>query len=327
MDEVQKEHIKDFWYDLDNQTLFQRTDRFNAAFRKTYFEHGKGLDWPAEALRRSYQSGNHPDSFIAEMSIASEGFIELVAAQKEVIDEHLDDTTELQLAFEYFGQGILYDDRSPRPPSRHIHMMDGTPDSWVGWHRWYGCLRAFNLLSSEEDDYYLHWARCVALSWAIQTEADPSIDNPSNPGLPEKRLSVLREHWTDLFWESLDWAFATHRYRAPDIEKVSITPEKNQLSYKGVQQRLEEASGSNTHPHHSGVGRFWDRPYIEFINLTIYGHRLIESPGSDRGARSALVKVLRGNLSGMPQMPLNRPPMAERDIKYIERWIDAGLPK
>ena len=79
---------------------------------------------------------------------------------------------------------------------------------------------------------------------------------------------------------------------------------------------------------HAGQGRFWLLPLNEFLALPpIYGQQLIADPGPDRGARSALVGILKNELPDFPQMPLNRPPVAENNIQYIRDWIDAGFPE
>ena len=51
---------------------------------------------------------------------------------------------------------------------------------------------------------------------------------------------------------------------------------------------------------------------------TVFGHQLIADPGPDRGARSALAKVLKGTLPAVPRMPLNQPPLSSDQIQYIE---------
>ncbi|QDV81755.1 hypothetical protein [Planctomycetes bacterium TBK1r] len=213
-------------------------------------------------------------------------------------------------------------------------MMDGTPDNWVGWQRWHGFIRAASLLG-DSADRWLHIDRCMAMSWAIQTEADPENDSPNNPGLSEDRLEVLRQTWMTLSFEQLDWAFAKHRFRAPapvafDAIRSRIAHAALGLAgadstptYAGVQQILESASGVSF-PNHGGHARFWLLPENEFLALPpIYGHSLIASPGEDRGARSALVKVLKGTLPGIPQMPLNQPPLSSDEIQYVEDWIDS----
>ncbi len=55
--------------------------------------------------------------------------------------------------------------------------------------------------------------------------------------------------------------------------------------------------------------------------------KVIETEGENRGARSGLVRALRGALRGFPPMPLRRPPMKDEDIQTIEDWIDDGTPE
>lgn len=324
---------RDFWFDFDNQTLWQRTRIISDAFQRGYFAQGWGLDSLPDFLRTSFADQNHPAPFVANVEPGKQGLLDLAAIQLQVIDRHLRDDESIRRAFEDFGQGVLYDDRAPRPPGRLVHMMDGSPDTWVGWQRWHGFIRAASLLG-ESPDRWLHVDRCMALAWAIQTEADPVNDNPANPGLPVARLDVLRNAWMTLSFEQLDWAFAKHRFRAPAPEALDaiqspsvrasfgLAGTEPVYTYAGVQQILDAASAMGF-PSHGGHGRFWLLPENEFLALPpIYGHSLIAEPGPDRGARSALVKVLKGTLANMPQMPLNQPPLGNDDIQYIEKWID-----
>lgn len=99
--------------------------------------------------------------------------------------------------------------------------------------------------------------------------------------------------------------------------------------YKYVQDILSDASkGSN--PHHDNQGRFWEKSLSEFKKLVIYDQKLIADPGLNRGARSALVKALRGekpfDRTVFNRMPFGLPPVKPEDIDFIQSWIDAGLP-
>ena len=324
---------KDFWFDFDNQTLWQRSRVISESFQRAYFQHGFSLDSFPEFLRTSFNSPSHPDSFVGMVEPGKSGITDLAAIHLQLIDRHLRDDESIRRAFEDFGQGLLFDDRAPRPVGRHVHMMDGTPDTWVGWQRWHGFIRAAALLGSDTDRW-LHIDRSMALAWAIQTEANPEIDNPNNPPLAEHRLAKLRNVWMSLNFDQLDWAFAKHRFRAPGLEALAavltrsdnlalVANVEQEFNYETVQQILEDASGSGQ-PYHGGAGRFWLLPEAEFLALPpVYGHQLIADPGPDRGARSALVKVLKGTLTGVPRMPLNEPPLSSDQIQYVESWIDS----
>lgn len=131
--------------------------------------------------------------------------------------------------------------------------------------------------------------------------------------------------------------------------------------YQIVQEILSNAAG-NLNPDHDSSGRFWELPRDRFVELTIYGVELIPkqyrgstaaqpshvggasccshgaapaaAPASSSSASSVqdagLIKALRGlypfDGSHFPRMPLGRPPVAEDDIRYIERWIADGCP-
>ena len=320
---------RDFWFDFDNQTLFQRTPEISDALSRAYFRHGFSLDTPMNALRVSFGGSDHPTVFREAIVAGKNGFIDLAKLQLEIMDAHLSDDESIQNAFEDFGQGVLFDDRPTRPLGRRIHMMDGTPDTWVGYHRWHAFSRAAVLFGA--DARWLHVNRCIALAWAIQSEANPTVDDPANPELEDSRIRELRESWMNLPAEKLDWAFVNHSSRAPHSNLLpGWSPDMGR--YAKVQELLRAAATNGTPLHADGSGRehgrFWALPYTDFMALPpIYGHPLIAEPGPERGARSNLVKVLKGSLSGIPQMPLNNPPMQEADIQFIQDWIDDGCPE
>lgn len=99
--------------------------------------------------------------------------------------------------------------------------------------------------------------------------------------------------------------------------------------YEKVQEILNNAA-QGAQPHHDGEGRFWEESLDNFKNLVIYGQQLIADPGPNRGARSALIKALRGEKpfddSVFNRMPSGLPPVTPEDIQFIQSWIDADLP-
>jgi len=333
---------RDFWYDFDNQTLWQRTPEITDALTRAYFDQGFSLDTPADELRISFPLVDHPKQFIARMTIGRNGFVDLAELLLRIIDKYLKDADSIQHAYEDFGQGILYDNRPPRPAGRQVHMMDGTSADWVGWQRWHGFIRASQEFGANRSRW-LQIDRCVGLGWAIQAEANPSQTNPANPGLAPARISQLASEWMTLSTADLDWAFATHRFMPPTLDELrshqgarpllSLTSTLSQGRYAQVQRILETAAGPAANPDHTDStgadrGRFWRLPYKEFMVLPpIYGHQLIADSGPNRGARSGLVQVLQGKLQGVPRMPLNRPPVADADIAFISKWIDDGCPE
>lgn len=325
---------RDFWFDFDNQTLFQRTPEINDALNRAYFAHGLDFDLVMRGLRTSFVAPDHPALFRNLVQVGEQGFVDLAQIQLGIMLTHLEDVAGIQSAFEDFGQGVLFDDRPGRPPSRRIHMMDGTPETWVGYHRWHAFARAAVLMGADSPRW-LHVNRCIALAWAIQSEANPALDRPDNPGLPADRLQELRSVWMGLPVEKLDWAFVNHRNRAPAANLLPAwQPELGR--YARVQQILIEASpiGSPQHPGPDGIPlqRFWERSYADFMAITtVYAIQVIADPGPDRGARSGLIQMLKGieptTFDGFRMPPLPRPPVSPENIQFIQDWIDADCPE
>ena len=72
-----------------------------------------------------------------------------------MINEKLDDDVLIQKAFEYFGQGVLFDDFSdvetnqPRRPSDdRVHMMDSIH---FGYPRWHVFCRSASFIGLDQD--------------------------------------------------------------------------------------------------------------------------------------------------------------------------------
>ncbi|MFO0847191.1 MAG: ferritin-like domain-containing protein [Gemmataceae bacterium] len=97
-----------------------------------------------------------------------------------------------------------------------------------------------------------------------------------------------------------------------------------------VREILEAAAGTGQ-PSHGGAGRFWNQPRAAFLQTVVYGLKVVETQGDNRGARSALVKALKGEApfdgTDFVRMPLGRPPVAPADIAFIQSWIDDGCPE
>jgi hypothetical protein len=329
----------EFWYDFDNQTLWQRTPEIDDVIQRAYGQFGGSLDAPAELFALSHRQPNHPTPFLTAIQPSRQGFLDLAEAQRRIVAKHFGaDGDALRQAFEDFGQGVLYDPRPPRVRTRLIHMMDGTPTNWVGYHRWHACLRAAMLLGAEQA-WYLHFCRVVALAWGIQTETNPQVDRPDNPGMAADRLRVLSDFWLRVDLATLDRAFVTFRPGAPRPEELArrgprplaFAAAAVQTRFTRVQEILERAAGDGF-PFHEGQERFWNRPLADFLALPpIYGVDLIAPAGPDRGARSGLIKALKGERpfgpgGQFPRMPLNRPPVAPDDIAFIQKWIDDNCP-
>lgn len=325
----------EFWYALDNATLWHQTPEVKAALGEAYGTFRTSFDGPVDAFRASFVNTTHPGPFVAAVAPGRSGFLALADFQIRLVRSHFgDDFEAVRQAFEDFGQGVLYDPRPPRRAGSLVHQMDGTPDTWVGYHRWHASLRAAMLLGAD-DPLLEHLVRCVALAWAVQTEADPRPDRPDNPGLPAARLAELAARWMEAPLPEVDRAFAFFRTRAPaggdapapPIPTPGPAPLPAATRYGKVQALLDAVAGESR-PSHQGFERFWRLPLREFLAIGgIYGVTLVV-PGD--GAGSGLIQALKGEPpfgpDGMPRMPMNRPPMAAADIAFIEAWIDDGCP-
>jgi hypothetical protein len=96
-------------------------------------------------------------------------------------------------------------------------------------------------------------------------------------------------------------------------------------------REILNAAATNGNPSHGGAGRFWNLPRDGFLQAVVYGLNVIETQGDNRGARSNLIKALKGEPpfdgADFERMPLNRPPVGAADIAFIQQWIDDGCPE
>lgn len=118
------------------------------------------------------------------------------------------DIENQQRAFEDFGQGILFDDRPPRPVNNRIHMMD---EGQFGFYSWHTFIRTTALLNYESERW-LNLDRHIGLACAINSELKPRQstndgNNPNNSEISPKMLDKLCSFWLTLNFEELDTEF------------------------------------------------------------------------------------------------------------------------
>jgi hypothetical protein len=326
---------REFWYDFDNQTLWRRTPEMDAAITAAYGAFGGSLDSLAQLFALSFRQPNHPTPFTTAIQAGKQGFLDLAEAQHKIMTKHFgSDAGALRDALIDFGQGVLFDNRPPRQVTHFVHMMDGTPADFVGYHRWHASIRAAMFFGADAA-FYEALCHNIALAWAIQTEANPTIDGQSNPGLPADRLQVLSDFWGNLDLATIDRAFVTFKPAAPkpgDLQPVltSLAEAAVGTSFQDVQDILNKAAGDGA-PLHQDNGRFWNLALSDFRKLTVYGVQVIADKGPDRGANSGLIQALKGEPpfgpdGSFPRMPLNRPPVSPDNIALIQKWIDDGGP-
>jgi hypothetical protein len=282
----------------------------------------------------SHRQPNHPTPFITALEAGREGFVLLAEIQRRIATDHFgDDSAAFRDAFEDFGQGVLFDPR--RRTGARIHMMDGTPTTWVGYHRWHAAIRAAMFFGADAA-WLGQLCRNVAMAWGIQTEADPAVDREDNPGLPAARLRLLSDFWQGLDLTEIDDAFvrvdpaapSPEVLRGPVVAGVAMAARAVAATrHQRVRQILDHASGDGVPGH----GSFWNLPIAELLRLSVSDEQVIADPGPNRGARSALVKSLKGELpfgpdGDIPSMPRDRPPVSPENIAFIEQWIDDDCP-
>ncbi|MGE4070466.1 MAG: hypothetical protein AB7E72_04770 [Lysobacterales bacterium] len=310
----------DFWYEFDQAFLFATSPEVDGLYATIF-----GPNFAADALIDAVR--DHRADLSQVVAGKEPSFQRLAEIQLSIMDRHFPDPADLQRAFEDFGQGILFDaktlpgsGRPRRPVGRLIHMMDGTPDDCIGYHRWHAFIRAA-VAAGADAGRWLAVNRLVALAWAIYSELNPREDAPNNPPLATARLDSLRNGWLSADEATLNEAFLHYTGKFPAGYGTRRARQIDEVRYLRIQNILSAAT-SNSNPQHTGARRFWELPLAQFLAVQVYGNPLIAPKGPGRGAASSLVKVLLGTLPGFPRMPLRRPPLDAADIVYIENWID-----
>ena len=116
--------------------------------------------------------------------------------------------------------------------------------------------------------------------------------------------------------------------------------------YEQVKQILDRAAAGGA-TDYDGQGQFWHLPLSQFLEVEIYGVRMIAPPeaaapscchteavsleaSTGRGARSGLVKGLRGQPpfdgTQYPPLPWGGQAVPAEDIAFISDWIDDNCP-
>ena len=190
-----------FWYEFDNFFLWdERQDVLNA------FGNISDLD---RICKEHKINGTYPIDFINEVKQDDERITSIIfLAQKQldiIVKNFGNDIKCEQRAFEDFGQGILYDDRQPRPVNNRIHMMD---EGQFGFYRWHTFVRTAVLLDYKPGRW-LDVDRHIGLACAIHSKQQPrqSVNdgkNPNNPKIHPIILDKLRSFWLPLYFEGLD---------------------------------------------------------------------------------------------------------------------------
>jgi hypothetical protein len=218
-----KQKLMDFWYKFD---LF-----FNPGFRQTppAILQAYGLEssllpnWLID--RNATNMQNYPTNFADRIKQSPDLIrsIELIAEnQLNIINQNLgkDNNQLMQKAFEYFGQGVLFDDSLDeetqlprRPVGDKVHMMDSLHYGYPRWHVF--CRSA--VFAGQDQDVWLKLDRVVALAYTLHQKVNPKIDldgkdprNPEHTDIVDVLLPVIESAGFD----QLDQYFDNDNVRA-----------------------------------------------------------------------------------------------------------------
>jgi hypothetical protein len=193
-----------FWYEFDNFFLWdERQDVLKA------FGNISDLD---RICKEHKINDTYPIDFINEVRQDEQrvsSIIFLAQKQLDIIDKSFGNEIESQQrAFEDFGQGILFDDRSPRPLNNRVHKMD---EGQFGFYRWHTLIRTAVLLNHDPEKW-LSVDRHVGLACAIDSIQRPKQstsegNNPNNAEISPEMLDKFRSSWLQLNFEELDAEF------------------------------------------------------------------------------------------------------------------------
>jgi hypothetical protein len=193
-----------FWYEFDNFFLWdQRQDVLKA------FGNISDLD---RICKEHKINDTYPIDFINEVRQDEQrvsSIIFLAQKQLDIVDKSFGNEIESQQrAFEDFGQGILFDDRSPRPLNNRVHKMD---EGQFGFYRWHILIRTAVLLNHDPEKW-LSVDRHVGLACAIDSIQRPKQstsegNNPNNAEISREMLDKFRSSWLQLNFEELDAEF------------------------------------------------------------------------------------------------------------------------
>jgi hypothetical protein len=195
----EKQQIMDFWYEFDlfyNPGFGQTPPDIREAYR---FESGLLPNWLIDHSQANIK--NYPANFMNRINESSTliNSIKLIATtQSNMLNEKLEDNELLQKAFEYFGQGVLFDNaldqitQLPRRPNGDkIHMMDTLH---YGYPRWHVFCRSAVFVGNDKDAW-LKIDRFVALGYELHKKLRPKTDqdgkDPQNPEHPEQVEELL----------------------------------------------------------------------------------------------------------------------------------------
>jgi hypothetical protein len=182
-----------FWREVDRAT------QYDEAFMSMIG--AAGAFRIQEDYKNSRTDSTYPAVFLQKFQARRDSWARIADVQTRNIANLLGtDWSDIQAAFEDFGQGtLLDDDPQRRADNNSIHMMDGQDDNPpVGYHRWHASIRLIQLLNIGDAGWWESLDRVLGLAWGIQSFARPRQQNMANPRLAQRDLQELRDAWLAL---------------------------------------------------------------------------------------------------------------------------------
>jgi hypothetical protein len=207
-----KKTIMDFWYEFDllfNPGYRQVPPDINQAYRSEVVLLNNWL-----LCHDIMNIKNYPDNFIErinEIPGVRNSINILAENQLRIINGKLGNEL-IQKAFEYFGQGVLFDNflddkgQPRRPDYDKVHMMDTLHFGYPRWHVF--CRSA--VFTGHDHDSWLKIDRLLGLAYALHTKLTPQQSqdgsDPQNPERPDIVKELLPVFTTASF-DQLDEHF------------------------------------------------------------------------------------------------------------------------
>lgn len=203
---------KEFWYDFDNYFSFNRSPRVLVDLlivRRDFNLTSKFMFCIKNGtIENDFREQLHSDTKVLS------AIERLANDQIHIINRFFKGNKESeQIAFELFGQGILFDniskqyDNTKKKNLKRIHMMD---EGILGYITWYGFIVAAHILEIKPLEKWLQMARNIMLAAQIHNHQNPLsgflTDEPPTPInkkisrqiLKSFRLSVKNKDFCEL---------------------------------------------------------------------------------------------------------------------------------
>lgn len=182
-----------FWFEFDRST------KYNDAFMNVIFAAG-GIGIQTD-YKRTRANQTYPAAFVQKFAPHQNEWKQIADIQTSTIGNVLgSDWSDIQAAFEDFGQGTLLDTDPVRQAANDsIHMMDvQDPAPPIGYHRWHASIRLIQLLKIGDNAWWENLDRLLGLAWGIQSFALPKQQSAPNAPIAQSDMQDLRNAWLAL---------------------------------------------------------------------------------------------------------------------------------